>query len=88
MLETIASLFAVIGGLYAFWRWLTKKPAKSVAGQSQPHAEPQGREVFSLGEFRPFVLQHCKGFAPLRQSFILPEKQQRGLCHAFGTISV
>ncbi|SHJ66615.1 hypothetical protein SAMN02745165_02883 [Malonomonas rubra DSM 5091] len=50
MLETIASLFAVIGGIYAFWRWVTRKSAESLVGQNQQEEQPKTSEVFSLVE--------------------------------------
>jgi hypothetical protein len=50
MIETLASLFAVIGGLYAFWHWLTKKTANSTPVEPQQQVKSQSSEVYSLVE--------------------------------------
>jgi len=50
MLETVASLFAVIGGLYAFWRWATRKSAESIGDQSCEKDNSKTSEVYSMVE--------------------------------------
>ena len=59
MLETLASLFAVVGGFYAFWRWLTKKSSDSIAEQLQTNVEPAKNEVYSMvGRFVQIYKAH------------------------------